>query len=459
MNIFRTKNLAELTDNLKNSELKKSLGSLDLIMMGIGAIIGTGIFVVTGTIAAQYTGPAITISFILACLVCIIVALSYSELASIIPSAGGVYSYCYTALGEVIAWIAGICVVMSLVLGSATVAAGWSGYVLGVLKSCNIGFPHAITAIPADGGIFNLPATLITLIISSLLIKGTKESTLVNTILVIVKMAAILIFILYAIPSFEIENWNDFAPYGSSGVMMGAASVFLAYTGFDAVATAAEETKKPSRDLPIGIIGSILISATVYVIVSGLMTGMVPYLELNNAEPMAYALRKTGSGISSILVAIGAITGMTTVLIIQMFAASRVLYSIARDGLIPSQFGEIHHKFHTPVYSLIFVSIMVCLIAGFVPILYISNLTSMSVLTSFILVAIAVMKMRIKQPKLHRPFRCPAVFVIAPLSAIASMYLIAELAVENGVAYFTALAVGLIIYVIYGYKHSKITKE
>ncbi|AZL15263.1 amino acid permease [Rickettsiales endosymbiont of Stachyamoeba lipophora] len=458
MNIFRIKNLEAVIKSVEKSELKKTLSAFDLIMMGIGAIIGVGVFVIIGAIAAKYSGPAITVSFLIACLVCIVTALAYSELAAMIPTSGGAYSYCYVTLGEVFAWIVGCLVCMMLIFGAAAVAVGWSGYVIGILQAAGVNIPLAITAIPEQGGMINLPAIIITLIISLLLIRGTKESALVNTILVVVKMAAIGFFIVVALPSFNLDNWANFMPFGFDGVVVGAASLFLAYTGFDAVATAAEECKNPNRDLPIGIIGSLVISGIIYVVVSGILTGIVPYFELNNAEPMAYALRKTGSNIGSLLVAVGAVTGMTTVLIVQIYATSRVLYSIARDGLLPKILARLHSKFSTPVFGILLVGSLIALIVGFFPLATINNITSLSVLCSFVFVALAAMKMRIKHPEVKRPFKCPYIFVIAPISIIACIYLIQKLIYEVGIAFILCLVVALVFYFVYGIKHSELNK-
>ncbi|MBN8828677.1 MAG: amino acid permease [Sphingobacteriia bacterium] len=459
MSILRKKLPEQTTKGSEEGGLKKTLNAFDLIMLGIGAIIGVGIFVITGTVAAKYSGPAITVSFMLAGIVCIFTALAYAELSSMLPIAGGAYSYSYVVLGEVFAWLAGSCVIMINVFGASTVASGWSSYVVGVLKYLGVNLPEAFITVPAQGGIINLPAVLISLLISSVLIRGTKESALVNTLLVSVKIGAILVFVVAAIPHFDPINWENFMPNGLDGVLIGTGALFLAYSGFDAVASSAEECKNPNRDLPIGIIGSVLICAILYIIVSGLLTGIVPFYELNNSEPMAYALRKNGSNFGYALVAIGGITGMTTVMMMQLYGTSRVLFSMARDGMIPKFFNVIHPKFATPHLGIIFLGITVAIISGFLPTKTLANLASMASLGSFIFVGISVMKLRLEQPYMNRPFKCPAVFVTCTISVLSSGYLIYGLIQQEGDAFGLCVIASLLMYILYGYRNSKLNQE
>lgn len=453
MSIFRKKSFDQVV-NSASGNFQKTLGAFDLIMIGIGAIIGVGIFVITGAVAAKYSGPAITISFALAGIVCIFTALSYAELASLLPIAGGAYSYSYVVLGEVFAWLAGCFVIMLNMFGSATVASGWSSYVTGALKYIGIALPQELLMVPAQGGIANVPAILITLFICSLLVRGTKESAIINNILVILKVGAIAVFIIAAVPHFDPVNWEDFMPFGIDGVILGAGALILPFSGFDIVASSAEECKNPKRDLPLGIIGAVLICAILYIIVSGLLTGMVPFYELNNAEPMAYALRKNGADYGYALVAVGGIIGMTTVMMMQIFGLSRVIYSMARDGMLPKLFAKLHHKFATPSKALMAIALINSFTSGFLPLKTLGNVASMSSLASFIFVGIAVMKMRIEYPDAKRPFKCPLVFVFASFSVIASSYLIFELIKQDGDAFGMCVLVGLMIYVLYGYKNS-----
>ena len=456
MSMFRKKSFDQMANSAQGS-FKKTLGAFDLIMLGIGAIIGVGIFVITGTVSAKYAGPAITVSFVLAGMVCIFTALAYAELASLLPIAGGAYSYSYVVLGEVFAWMAGCFVIMLNAFGSATVASGWSSYVTGLLKYAGVELPEAFLTVPAQGGIANVPAILITLAICSLLVRGTKECALINAILVFIKVGAILIFIIAAIPHFDPVNWNDFMPNGIDGVILGTGALFLAYSGFDVVASSAEECKNPGRDLPLGIIGSVALCAVLYIIVSGLLTGMVPYFELNTAEPMAYALRKNGANFGYALVAVGGITGMTTVMLMQIFGLSRVIFSMARDGMLPKIYGKLHKKFNTPYTALATIAIVNVITSGFLPIKTLGNVASMASLASFVFVGIAVMKMRLEYPDAPRTFKCPLVFVFASISVIASTYLIYELAKQDGDAFGICVLIGLLIYVVYGYKNSSLS--
>lgn len=454
MSLFRKKSINEILANAEKNTLKKTLGIFDLVMIGIGCTIGTGIFVVTGIAAATYAGPAIAISYFLAAVACIFAGLAYAELASMVPVSGSAYTYSYAVLGEFIAWLVGWGLVLEYGIGAATVASGWSGYMVGILKVGGIIIPEALSNSPANGGIVNLPAILIVLLIGFLLFRGTKESVTINRVLVTIKMIIIFLFIIIATPMIKMENYSDFMPFGISGVFIGAATVFYAYIGFDAVATAAEECKNPKRDLPIGIILSAVICAILYVVVSLVLTGIVRYDTLNNAEPLARALRENGSNIGSAMVATGAIAGITSVLLILIYGQSRIFFAMSRDGLLPKSFSKLHKKFETPYFSVIFVSIAVSLIGGFLPLKTLSHLSSLGTLFSFIVVALGVLVLRVKNPELPRSFKCPAVFVVAPLAIISCGYLVYNLLIENG-AYFLAWSIlGLIIYFGYGYRNS-----
>ncbi|MDX2083009.1 MAG: amino acid permease [Rickettsiales bacterium] len=458
MSLLRKKTIQEILANAEKNTLKKTLGAFDLVMIGIGCTIGTGIFVVTGIAAATYAGPAIAISYFLAAVVCIFAGLAYAELASMVPVAGSAYTYSYAVLGEFIAWLVGWGLVLEYAIGASTVASGWSGYMVGILKSGGILIPEALANSPANGGIINLPAVLISLFIGVLLFRGTKESVKLNRILVVTKLGVIFLFLVIATPMIKMDNWSDFTPFGISGIFIGAATVFYAYIGFDAVATAAEECKNPKKDLPIGIIVSAAVCAVLYVAVSLVLTGIVRYDTLNNAEPLARALRENGSNIGSALVATGAIAGITSVLLILIYGQSRIFFVMARDGLIPPAFCKLHKKFATPHFAVAFVSIAVALISGFFPLKTLSHMTSLGTLFSFVIVAIGVLVLRRTEPNLPRNFKCPAAYFTVPVAVISCGYLIYNLLIENGIYFSIWTIIGLIIYFGYSYKNSPLGK-
>ncbi|EAX48260.1 amino acid permease-associated region [Thermosinus carboxydivorans Nor1] len=459
MNIFRTKSIDLLKEGAEQKGLKKTLGALDMVMLGIGCIIGTGIFVLTGVAAAKYAGPGIMLSFVLSGLTCAFAALAYAELAALVPIAGSAYTYSYASLGEIIAWMVGWNLILEYSVGSSAVAAGWSGYMVGLLKSAGIELPHAFTAVPADGGIVNLPAMVIALFLSALLVRGTKESATLNKILVFIKLAAVFIFLALAGPKVNPANWSPLMPYGFSGVAAGAAIIFFAYIGFDAVATAAEECRNPNRDLPIGIVGSLAVCTILYIAVAGVLTGVVPYQQLNNAEPVAYALRTIGYNIGSALVGTGAIAGITTVLLVLMYGQTRIFFAMSRDGLIPASICKIHPKYGTPHIITIVAGIAVALIAGFTPIGIIAELTNIGTLFAFVVAAVGVLVLRFTKPDVHRPFRCPAVTIVAPLAVLSCGYLMYNLPGETWVRFIIWSAIGLAVYFVYSYRNSALNKQ
>jgi len=460
MKLFRTKTIYDTTHIDEKKSLKKTLGAFDLVMLGIGCTIGTGIFVLTGIAAAQHSGPAVSLSYLFASIACMFAALAYAELASMVPVAGSAYTYSYVVLGEFIAWLVGWGLVLEYTVGASTVAAGWSGYMVGILKSGGVIIPESLTKVPAHGGIINLPAVCIALFIGFLLVRGTKESVILNRVLVGIKLTAIFIFLLVAAPHVKMENiTSDFLPFGWNGVMLGAATIFFAYIGFDAVATAAEECKNPKRDLPIGIIGSLFLSALLYIAVSTFLTGITDYKLLNNPEPLAFALRENGSNIGSALVATGAITGMTSVLLVLMYGQSRISFVMSRDGLIPAFFSKLHPKFNTPYISSIMVALAVALISGFTPIQTMGHMTSLGTLFAFVVVAFGVLVLRYKRPELERPFRCPAGTIVAPMAILTCGYLIYKLLIETGKPFIIWGIIGLVVYFSYSYKNSPLNKS
>jgi basic amino acid/polyamine antiporter, APA family len=454
--ILRKHSISSFKAESKSSNLAKSLGAFDLTLFGIGAIIGVGIFVLTGITAAKFSGPAVTVSYILAGVVAIFTAFAYLEMASIVPVAGSSYSYAYCSLGEIVAWVVAWFLMLEYSTGSGMIAVGWSGYMVGLLKHSGIVIPDYLIKTPFDGGIVNLPAVFIVMMLTALMYRGNKESAMLNRILVLVKLVAIIIFIVIAFPHLNMDYWNDFMPYGFNGVITGTATVMLSYVGFDALASASEESKKPSRDLPIAIILSLLICGVLYVLVAACLTLIVPYNELDNAEPMAYALRANGSNIGMALIAFGAIAGITTSLMIQIYGQSRVMYSIARDGLMPKIFSKVHNKLHTPYISIIWVGVLVSIIAGFVPIEIISNLANLGTLVAFIIVGVGVIVLRIKHPNTPRTFRTPAVMFTVPISVISCIYLLQQLLQQTISFFILWLFIGIAIYYLYGYRNSNL---
>ncbi len=451
MNFFRIKKLSDVLAAAGNTGLQKTLGPWDLILMGLGAIIGTGIFVLTGLAAARYAGPAITLSFAMGGIACIFTALAYAELASMLPVSGSAYSYAYVIFGEFTASVIGWAIIMVYTFGAATVASGWSGYALGILEGLGIHLPSALTKIPAEGGIVNLPAIFIVSLLSLFLIRGTSETAKLNGILVFVKLSAICIFVFSAIPHINLDNWAVFAPNGTLGIVAGAGFVFMAYTGFDTLAIAAEECKNPNRDLPLGIIGSLTGSAILYILVAGILTAIVPYTSLENSEPMAYALRINGIGIGAKLVATGAIAGMTTVILSQIYGQSRLLLVMARDGLLPKPFARLNQRFATPHLSLILSGIIIIFFAGLMPVATLGQLGSMATLVVFGFVSLCVMILRYQRPDEKRTFRCPAVYWIASASVILCAFMLSQLLIVNWKPFLGSFLIGIAVYFTYGY--------
>jgi basic amino acid/polyamine antiporter, APA family len=457
--IFRKKTLENTLASAKKNSLKKTLTATDLIMLAVGCIIGGGIFVLTGVAAAKYAGPGISLSYFFSGIVCIFAALAYSELAVMIPVAGSAYTFTYVALGEFIAWLVAWGLVLEYSLTASTVAAGWSAYFVGILKSAGVLLPEYLTKVPSEGGLVNLPAVLICLSIGVLLIRGTKESLVVTRILVAVKFAVIFLFLALAAPHIKMENYAEFLPFGWNGVMIGAAAIFFAYLGFDSIATTAEECKNPNRDLPIGIIGGLLICAIVYLVVSLALTGITHYSTLNNAEPMAYALRVNGSNIGSALVATGTLAGLMAVLLVFMYSQSRIFFVMSRDGLLPKVFSKINKRFDTPSFGCAFVAIIAALISGFTPIEIMGDLCSLGTLFAFVMVAMAVMVLRITKPNAERPFKCPAVFVVGTLAVISCSYLLYQLFIKTGNISLIWFALSAVVYFSYTYHKSPLNKK
>lgn len=459
MSPFRVKPIETMLEGTHANPLKKSLSAFDLALLGIGCIIGTGIFVLTGVAAATYAGPAIMLSFVLAGLACVFAALSYAELAAMVPVAGSAYTYSYAALGELIAWIIGWDLALEYTVGASAVAAGWSAYFTGLLKAVGIGLPKYLTAVPADGGVINLPAIAIVAVLTTLLVIGTKQTAGFNKVLVFIKLGAVLLFLFLATPHVNPANWSPFLPFGWSGVVGGAAIVFFAYIGFDAVSTAAEEARNPNKDIPIGIIASLLVCTVLYIAVAAVLTGVVPYTQLNNAEPVAFALRSIGNNMGSALVAVGAICGITTVLLIMIYGQSRVAFAMSRDGLLPQSICKVHPKYGTPYLMTMFTGIIVSILSGFLPIGIIAELCNIGTLFAFCLVAIGVSVLRKTRPDLHRPFRCPALPIVAPLAVIFSAYLMLNLPLATWIRFGIWFVIGMGVYFFYSRQHSTLSQS
>lgn len=459
MDLFRKKDIGALRSMAQKSGLTKNLSAFDLVFLGIGSVIGTGIFVLTGIGAALYAGPGISLSFVLASIACAFAGLAYAEYASMVPVAGSAYAYTYASLGEFLAFIVGWNLILEYTVTCSTVAAGWSGYVVGLLASGGIELPVAFTKVPEEGGIINVPAIVITMFLCILLVRGTKETVMVNRILVFVKLAVIALFFILAVPNVDPMNWEPFLPYGAQGISAGAAIVFFAYIGFDAVATSAEEAKNPDRDLPIGILGSLGVCAVLYFFVALVLTGIVPYSDLNTPEPVAYALRVIGYPIGSAIVAVGAICGITTVLLVLLYGQARIFFALSRDGMIPAGICKIHKLYRTPYLVTIGGCILVSIIAGFAPIHLIAEMANIGTLSAFFIAGFGVLYLRITRPEVPRGFKCPAIYFVSPMAMICCGYLMYNLPIHTWIRFVVWCVIGCIVYFGYSYKHSKLSKE
>lgn len=461
MSLFRVKPLDDILKHSEKRQLTRSLGSLDLVMLGIGCIIGMGIFVLTGVGAAKYAGPGIIFSFILSGLACAFAALIYAELAAMVPASGSAYTYTYAVLGEIAAWIVGWNLILEYAVSAGAVASGWSGYVVGIFEAAGMPLPYNLTHTPnwlnepnKVGGLVNLPAMLITLFVTVILCVGTSKSAKFNLILVIVKLCTLGLFLALAVPNIDVVHWDPFLPYGWSGVASGAAIIFFAYIGFDAVSTSAEECKNPNRDLPIGLIGSLSVCTLLYIAVAASLTGIVSYTELDNAEPLAYALRAIGYNFGSVLVAVGAIAGLTTVLLVLIYGQTRIFFAMARDGLLPKKFAAIHPRFSTPYVMTIATGVVVAAVAGFAPLQVIAELSNIGTLFAFVIVAVGVLILRKTEPTRHRPFRCPLIWVVGLGAILSCGYLMLSLPSTTWIRFGVWTAIGLCVYASFGYRKS-----
>jgi len=483
MDLFRKKPVD--TDLAKDTGLKRVLTAFDLTLLGVGAIIGAGIFVLTGRAAATEAGPAITLAFVLAGVACACAALAYAELASTVGGAGSAYAYGYAGLGEFAAWIIACLLILEYTVAISTVAVGWSGYfnngiqaLGGWLTSKDValggalspGLPAQLLKGPAEGGLVNLPALTIVALLGVLLATGAKVSAQFNAIMVAVKVSAILLFLLVAFGSVDTANWTPYIPervvgpdgvghFGITGIFTAASLVFFAYIGFDAVSTAAEECENPQRDLPIGIIASLAICTVFYMLVSGVLTGIVPYTELNTASPVATALLKIGKDWAAGMISLGAIAGLTTVMLVLYYAITRILFAVSRDGLLPPFFSHISEKTRSPVRVIVLIGAIMCGLAGFLPLDRLAELTNIGTLAAFVVVCAGVLILRKSHPDLKRGFRTPGGSVIPVLGVIMCGGLMLFLSAHTWMYFGIVMVVAVLVYFAYSRHHSVLAKS
>jgi APA family basic amino acid/polyamine antiporter len=482
-NLLKTKSIEQCVSDVEHGgkALKRTLTAFDLTLLGIGAIIGTGIFVLTGTAAANQAGPAIGVSYLAAGLACAFAALCYAEFASMVPIAGSAYTYAYVTLGELFAWMIGWDLILEYAVGSMTVAVGWSGYFQRILLGFGVELPLWMTASPwaTEGAVINLPAAIIVLFITGLLVVGVRESARFNAVMVAIKLAAVLFFIAAGATFVKPENWSPFMPYGFSGVMAAAAVVFFAYIGFDAVSTTAEEAKNPQRDLPIGIIASLVICTILYLVVAAVLSGIVPVTQYRSAvdslpgvasaapeevtkflnAPVGYALALINQDWAAGLVSAGAVAGITSVLLVMLMSQPRIFFAMSRDRLLPAGASKVHPKFKTPYITTIITGVIVALCAALVPIQILGEMTSIGTLFAFMIVCAAVMMLRVQRPEAKRPFKVPGGFVIPVLGIVSCLYLMLSLPVATWVRFLGWLNIGLLIYWVYGRVHSPLVDK
>jgi len=465
----RIKPVEACIESAERKGLTRSLGGLQLLMLGVGAVIGTGIFVLTA-VGAERAGPGLLLSFTIAAAVCAFAALAYAELAAMVPVAGSAYTYSYVVIGEFVAWLVGWNLILEYAVAGAAVAVGWSGYMTGLLHSMGFDLPLTLKAgmFAVQGGGVNLIAVAAVVTVTGLLILGTRESAYLTSVLVFVKLLALGAFIVIAVPKIDWSNFHPFMPYGfgstevdgvSKGVMAAAALVFFAYIGFDAVSTAAEETRNPNRNVPIGLIGSLVVCTIIYVLVAAGAVGTTPYTELaGNTEPLASILRTLGFPTVGNLVALAAIVALPTVVLMMIFAQTRILFVMSRDGLLPDRLSTVHPRFHTPHVITAITGLFVAVVAGLFSVDEIAELSNTGTLFAFLAVSISVMVLRRTQPDRHRPFRCPTLWLVGPLAVVGCTYLFFSLPrlAQGRFAIWTLM--GAVVYFIYGYRRSPLGK-
>jgi APA family basic amino acid/polyamine antiporter len=477
MDLFRTKSVASLQAEVESDHsLKRALGPVNLTLLGIGAIIGAGIFVLTGHEAAQHAGPAIVCSFILAGLASAFAGLCYAEFATMIPVSGSAYTYAYATLGEFLAWVIGWDLILEYLFAASTVAASWAKYVVSFLADFHIAIPAVLTSARynfADqhwvntGAFMNLPAMFIIAIITFLLVIGIKESSTFNNVIVGVKITVILLFLAVGISHiarvdhWNPPNWHPFLPYGWGGVARAAGVIFFAYIGFDSVSTAAQETRHPQRDMPIGILGSLAVCTVLYIAVSLVLTGIMNYTKLNSDAPVADAVDALGSGIGWLrgTIKIGAIAGLSSVILVMLLGQPRIFWTMAKDGLLPPVFTVVHPKFRTPWIAQILTGAVAMMIAGLFPLSILGELVSIGTLLAFVIVCVGVMVLRKTNPQVQRPFRTPAIWLVGPLGVVSCLVMMCNLPRDTWLRLFVWMAIGLVIYFVYGRSHSKLERR
>ncbi len=468
MSLFVRKDLRALLAEAGAGTLRRELGPLALVTLGIGAVIGAGIFVYTGTVASQNAGPALTLSMVLAGIACAFAGICYAELASMIPVSGSAYTYAYATMGELVAWIIGWDLILEYSLSSSSVAVGWSGYAVILLRELGITVPPRLVGAPGtsvvlpDGSsvtaVFNLPAVLICLAITALLVIGIRESARVNTTIVVIKVAVLVLFVIVGAQYVNTANLHPFIPpntghfgsFGWSGILRGAGIIFFAYIGFDAVSTASQEARNPGRDIPIGILVSLAICTVIYIAVGLVMTGLVPYTRLNVASPIAVAVQATGLAWLAPIINIGAICGLSSVILVNLLAQSRIFYSMSRDGLLPPLFAKLHPRFRTPHVTTAITGLVVAVASGLFPIDVLGQLVSMGTLLAFAIVCMGVLILRRIEPDTPRPFKTPGMPWVPIFGTLICLYLMSGLPLRTWIRLVVWLAIGLTIYFTYG---------
>ncbi|MDZ5672501.1 amino acid permease [Bacillus stercoris] len=458
--LFRKKPLETLSVQSKSKSLARTLSAFDLTLLGIGCVIGTGIFVITGTVAATGAGPALIISFILAGLACALAAFCYAEFSSSIPISGSVYSYSYVTLGELLAFLIGWDLMLEYVIALSAVATGWSSYFQSLLAGFNLHLPAALTGAPGStpDAVFNLPAAVIILLIAAIVSRGVKESTRFNNVIVLMKIAIILLFIIVGIGYVKPDNWSPFMPFGMKGVILSAATVFFAYLGFDAVSNASEEVKNPQKNMPVGIISALAVCTVLYIAVSLVLTGMMPYTKLNVGDPVSFALKFVGQDTVAGIISVGAIIGITTVMLALLYAQVRLTFAMSRDGLLPGLFAKVHPSFKTPFRNTWLTGIVAAGIAGFINLGTLAHLVNMGTLAAFTVISIAVIVLRKKHPEIKASFRVPFVPVVPIISAGICLWFMYSLPGVTWLSFVIWIAVGTLVYFLYSRKHSLLNK-